>query len=87
MRSGKLQQLLDLIKKLYTAPEEIKKLEKMLAAENEEALNALIEEEPDLKSDEMKNLVKDLIEEGKAQNSLTPEMTDKLAMIQKALEA
>ena len=87
MRSGKLQQLLDLIKKLYTAPDEIKKLEKMLAAVNEDALRALIEEEPDLASDEMKNLVKELIEEGKVQNSLTPEITEKLAMIQRVLEA
>ena len=87
MRSGKLQQLLDLIKKLYTAPDEIKKLEKMLAAVNEDALRALIEEEPDLASDEMKNLVKELIEEGKVQNSLTPEITEILAMIQRVLEA
>ena len=86
MRSGKLQQLLDIIKKLYTAPDEIKKLEKMLAAENEDALRALIEEEPELADEKMKQLVAELIEEGKAQNSLTPEITEKLAMIRKVLE-
>ena len=85
MRSGKLQQLLDLIKKLYTAPEEIHMLETMLGAETEEALEALIEETPEMASDEMKNLVAGLIEEGKAQNSLTPEVTEKLQMIQKVL--
>lgn len=85
MRSGKLQQLLDLIKKLYTAPEEIQQLEKMLGAENEDALRALIEEDPKLGDDSMKKLVDELIEEGKAQNSLTPEVTEKLAMIQKVL--
>lgn len=85
MRSGKLQQLLDLIKKLYTAPEEIHMLETMLGAETEEALEALIEEEPEMASEEMKNLVAGLIEEGKAQNSLTPEVTEKLQMIQKVL--
>ncbi|MBQ4514316.1 MAG: hypothetical protein II969_15080 [Anaerolineaceae bacterium] len=85
MRSGKLQQLLDLIQKLYTAPDEIQKLETMLSAETEDALKALIEENPDLASEEMKKLVADLMEEGKAQNSLTPEITDKLTMIQKVL--
>ena len=85
MRSGKLQQLLDLIKKLYTAPEEIHMLETMLGAETEEALEALIEETPEMASEEMKNLVAGLIEEGKAQNSLTPEVTEKLQMIQKVL--
>ena len=85
MRSGKLQQLLDLIKKLYTAPEEIHMLETMLGAESEEALEALIEETPEMASEEMKNLVAGLIEEGKAQNSLTPEVTEKLQMIQKVL--
>ena len=85
MRSGKLQQLLDLIKKLYTAPEEIHMLETMLGAETEEALEALIEETPEMGSEEMKNLVAGLIEEGKAQNSLTPEVTEKLQMIQKVL--
>lgn len=85
MRSGKLQQLLDIIQKLYTAPEEIQKLETMLGAETEDALKALIEEDPDLASDEMKKLVAELIEEGKTQNSLTPEVTEKLQMIQKVL--
>lgn len=85
MRSGKLQQLLDLIKKLYTAPEEIRRLETMLGAESEEALEALIEEEPEMASEEMKNLVAGLIEEGKAQNSLSPEVAEKLQMIQKVL--
>ena len=85
MRSGKLQQLLDLIKKLYTAPEEIHMLETMLGAESEEALEALIEETPEMAGEEMKNLVAGLIEEGKAQNSLTPEVTEKLQMIQKVL--
>lgn len=85
MRSGKLQQLLDMINKLYTAPEEIHRLETMLGAENEEALEALIEEEPEMASEEMKNLVAELIEEGKTQNSLTPEVTEKLQMIQKVL--
>ena len=85
MRSGKLQQMLDLIQKLYTAPDEIQKLETMLSAETEDALKALIEENPDLASEEMKKLVADLMEEGKAQNSLTPEITDKLTMIQKVL--
>ena len=85
MRSGKLQQLLDLIQKLYTAPEELQKLETMLSAETEDALKALIEENPDLAGEEMKKLVADLMEEGKAQNSLTPEITDKLTMIQKVL--
>lgn len=85
MRSGKLQQLLDLIKKLYTAPEAVQHLEKMLAAENEDALRALIEEEPELVDDEMKTLVDELIEEGKAQNSLTPEVSEKLAMIKRVI--
>ena len=85
MRSGKLQQLLDLIKKLYTAPEAIQRLEKLLAAENEEALRAMIEEDPELANDEMKSLVPELIEEGKNQNSLTPEVTEKLAMIQRVI--
>lgn len=85
MRSGKLQQLLDIIQKLYTAPEEIQHLEKMLAAENEDALKALIEEEPELANPEMKKLIAELIEEGKTQNSLTPEVTEKLQMIQKVL--
>ena len=85
MRSGKLQQLLDLIKKLYTAPEAVQHLEKMLGAESEDALRALIDEEPELAGDEMKTLVAELIEEGKAQNSLTPEVTEKLAMIQKVI--
>ena len=85
MRSGKLQQLLDLIQKLYTAPDEIQKLETMLSAETEDALKALIEEDPELAGDEMKKLVADLIEEGKNQNSLTPEVMDKLTMIQKVL--
>ena len=35
----------------------------------------------------MKKLVTDLIEEGKVQNSLTPEVMDKLTMIQKVLGA
>ena len=85
MRSGKLQQLLDLIKKLYTAPDEIRRLETMLDAENEEALEALIEEEPEMTSEEMKNLVAELIEEGRTQNSLSPEVTKKLQMIQRVL--
>ena len=85
MRSGKLQQLLDLIKKLYTAPEEIHMLETMLGAESEEALEALIEETPEMAGEEMKNLVAGLIEEGKAQNSLTPEVTEKLQMIQRVI--
>ena len=85
MRSGKLQQLLDLIKKLYTAPEAVQNLEKMLAAENEDALRALLEEQPELADDEMKSLVDELIEEGKAQNSLTPEVTEKLEMIRKVI--
>ncbi|MBQ6505193.1 MAG: hypothetical protein IJI57_14895 [Flexilinea sp.] len=85
MRSGKLQQLLDLIQKLYTAPEEIQRLETMLGAENEEALEALIEEDPGMASEEMKNLVAELIEEGRTQNSLTPEVTEKLQLIQKVL--
>ena len=85
MRSGKLQQLLDLIKKLYTAPEEIHMLETMLGAETEEALEALIEETPEMAGEEMKNLVAGLIEEGKAQNSLTPEVTEKLQMIQRVI--
>ena len=87
MRSGKLQQLLDLIQKLYTAPDEIQKLETMLSAETEDALKALIEEDPELAGEEMKKLVADLIEEGKVQNSLTPEVMDKLTMIQKVLGA
>ena len=57
----------------------------MLGAENEDALRALIEEDPKLGGDSMKKLVDELIEEGKAQNSLTPEVTEKLAMIQKVL--
>lgn len=85
MRSGKLQQLLDLIQKLYTAPEQIQLLETMLGAETEEALEALIAEEPEMASEEMKNLVAELIEEGKAQNSLTPAVMEKLQMIQKVL--
>ena len=85
MRSGKLQQLLNLIQKLYTAPEEIQRLETMLGAENEEALAALIEEDPGMASEEMKKLVAELIEEGRTQNSLTPEVTEKLLMIQKVL--
>lgn len=85
MRSGKLQQLLDIIQKLYTAPEEIQHLEKMLGAETEDALKALIDEEPELAGPEMKKLVEELIEEGKTQNSLTPEVTEKLQMIQKVL--
>ena len=85
MRSGKLQQLLDLIQKLYTAPEEIQRLETMLGAETEEALEALIEEDPGMASEEMKNLVAELIEEGRTQNSLTPEVTEKLQLIQKVL--
>ncbi|MBR6090447.1 MAG: hypothetical protein IKP86_10965 [Anaerolineaceae bacterium] len=87
MRSGKLQQLLDLIKKLYTAPEEIQRLETMLAAENEEALRALIEEDPEMAGEGMKNLVSELLEEGKTQNSLTPEVTEKLQMILSVLSA
>ena len=87
MRSGKLQQLLDLIKKLYTAPDAVQHLEAMLGAENEEALRALIEENPEFASDDMKNLVAELIEEGKAQNSLTPEVTEKLDMIKRVLGA
>ena len=86
MRSGKLQQLLDLIQKLYTAPEQIQLLETMLGAETEEALEDLIAEEPEMASEEMKNLVAELIEEGKAQNSLTPAVMEKLQMIQKVLE-
>ncbi|MBQ6520807.1 MAG: hypothetical protein IJI14_19040 [Anaerolineaceae bacterium] len=85
MRSGKLQQLLDLIQKLYTAPDEIRKLETLLSAETEDALKALLEEEPDLAGEGMKKLVNELIEEGKTQNSLTPEVTEKLTMIQKVL--
>ena len=85
MRSGKLQKLLDIIKKLYTAPEEIKRLETMLAAENEDALRALIEEEPDLADEAMKNLVSELIEEGKAQNSISAEVMEKLEMIRKVI--
>ena len=85
MRSGKLQQLLDLIQKLYTAPDEIQKLETMLGAETEDALKVLIDEDPELAGEEMKKLVADLIEEGKNQNSLTPEVMDKLTMIQKVL--
>ena len=85
MRSGKLQQLLDIIQKLYTAPEEIQRLEKMLAAETEDALKALIDEDPDMAGEEMKKLVAGLIEEGKAQNSLTPEVSEKLQMIQKVI--
>jgi mannitol/fructose-specific phosphotransferase system IIA component (Ntr-type) len=85
MRSGKLQQLLDIIQKLYTAPEEIQRLEKLLGAETEDSLKALIDEEPELNTPEMKNLVTELIEEGKAQNSLTPEVMEKLQMIQKVL--
>ena len=84
MRSGKLQKLLDIIKKLYTAPEEIKRLETMLAAENEDALRALIEEEPDLADEAMKNLVSELIEEGKAQNSISAEVMEKLEMIRRS---
>ena len=63
----------------------LKHLEKMLAAENEDALRALIEEEPELVDDEMKTLVDELIEEGKAQNSLTPEVSEKLAMIKRVI--
>lgn len=85
MRSGKLQQLLDIIKKLYTAPEEIHRLETMLGAESEDALKALIEEEPEMAGDEMKKLVAELIEEGRTQNSLTPEVMEKLQMIQKVI--
>jgi hypothetical protein len=85
MRSGKLQKLLDIVQKLYTAPEEIQRLETMLAAESEEALKALIDEEPELASPEMKKLVSELIEEGKNQNSLSPEITEKLQMILKVL--
>ena len=85
MRSGKLQQLLDIIQKLYTAPEEIQRLETMLGAETEDELKALIDEDPTMSSPEMKKLIADLIEEGKTQNSLTPEMTEKLQMIQKVL--
>lgn len=85
MRSGKLQQLLDIIQKLYTAPEEIQRLEKMLAAETEDALKALIDEDPEMAGEEMKKLVAGLIEEGKAQNSLTPEVSEKLQMIQKVI--
>lgn len=85
MRSGKLQQLLDLIQKLYTAPDEIRKLETLLSAETEDALKALLEEDPDLGGEGMKKLVDELIEEGKTQNSLTPEVTEKLTMIQKVL--
>jgi len=85
MRSGKLQLLLDIIQKLYTAPEEIQRLEKMLAAETEDALKALIDEDPEMAGEEMKKLVAGLIEEGKAQNSLTPEVSEKLQMIQKVI--
>ena len=85
MRSGKIQQLLDLIKKLYTAPEEVQLLEKMLSAETDEELNAIIDEEPKMKSDDMRALVTSLIEEGTAQNSLRPEMIEKLNRIQKAI--
>ena len=85
MRSGKLQQLLDIIGKLYTAPEEINRLETMLGAESEDALKALIEEEPEMAGDEMKKLVAELIEEGRTQNSLTPEVMEKLQMIQKVI--
>ena len=85
MRSGKLQQLLDIIGKPYTAPEEINRLETMLGAESEDALKALIEEEPEMAGDEMKKLVAELIEEGRTQNSLTPEVMEKLQMIQKVI--
>lgn len=85
MRSGKIQQLLDLIKKLYTAPEEVQLLEKMLSTETDEELNTVIEEEPKMKSDDMRALVTSLIEEGTAQNSLKPEMLEKLNRIQKAI--
>ncbi len=85
MRSGKIQQLLDLIKKLYTTPEEVQLLEKMLSTETDEELNAVIEEEPKMKSDDMRALVTSLIEEGTAQNSLKPEMLEKLNRIQKAI--
>ena len=59
----------------------------MLSAETEDALKALIEKDPELAGEEMKKLVADLIEEGKVQNSLTPEVMDKLTMIQKVLGA
>ncbi len=85
MRSGKLQQLLDMIKKLYTAPESVQRLETMLAAKDEDDLRAMIEDDRELLSDEMKSLIAEIIEEGKAQNSLTPEVTEKLAMIQRVL--
>ena len=85
MRSGKLQKLLEIIEKLYTAPEEIHRLETMLSAETEESLRALIEEDPDLAGEEMKKLVDELIEEGKNQNSITPEIMEKLNMIRKVL--
>ena len=85
MRSGKLQQLLDIIQKLFTAPESVQRLEKMLGAETEEALQALIDEDPEMAGDEMKSLIKELIEEGKNQNSLTPEIMEKLEMIQKVI--
>ena len=85
MRSGKLQQLLDIIQKLFTAPESVQRLEKMLGAETEEALQALIDEDPEMAGDEMKSLIKELIEEGRNQNSLTPEIMEKLEMIQKVI--
>ena len=47
--------------------------------------HTLIAEEPEMASEEMKNLVAGLIEEGKAQNSLTPEVTEKLQMIQRVI--
>ena len=81
MRSGKIQQMMDLITKLSTPPEEVGYLEQLLKAENEEALRALIAEHPELASDKMKELVKSILEEGKAQNSLVPEMQAKLEKV------
>lgn len=86
VRSGRIQQMIDIINKLSTPPKEVDAIEKMLAAENEDAIREIIKENPDIVTEELKSVIASLISEEGEKIGITPEIKAKLEMIQKVIQ-
>ncbi len=79
-RSAKLQKIVDVIQKASAPPPEYAFIEKLLAAENEEAITKLLDESSAMLTPEMLQLVSGLIAQAEEQKE-EPEVVERLKLI------
>ena len=84
VRLGKLQEMVSVIEKASTPPPEYEFIEKLLEAEDEPAIQKLLDENPQLISAELTQLIPGLINQAETQKE-APEVLDKLRQINKLI--